>query len=640
MQAQTQNVQAGTKSRCYRGKIETGDELEVGDDKDSRKTKHLRKKKVAQRKRTRDLYYTLDPLVPVCRRSPFAEKGCLPSGRTFLQLSNDTVDHLRKLKAERDGVSREKVRGVEDVQLTQLPNETDKHKRTPEGDQDMTKETRAVQGLAGARQAQVALGGVWALHGGFSEGMLSSSQMLLLELDTTRLTVLRVSEGLRRLFRHLPRDNNIVGECLLHYVDQCSANVLRSSTKERSEPGKGNKFNMTLRTWQHHSIVIPMLFVVQRIGAHVPGTELFVLSQLESPLESDSSTLDHGWTMERMRDLCGVYELDASKSTHPPWYTEEVMNSLEPQDAQVGWVNASINSLMSSDSSRLTIQNVAGPLGINPSHANSWTGQLKSISMKLTQLHLTFDMKSDMVSMCSMHVRFKLPKIAGELRTPWMKLACFQLDGTASNLLGASTRSKQIRMFAMHSPDGLRILVMHFRISHATPNAAAHAHTTDPTYVVSMQCCHTRELEISSQGFISKGDLLNSANEPIMTFVEHYSKTENADRALISSMLLEEEDSDEPAAAAAAPPAAAVAAAAATSSATSSAVGHMHRKAAHISNGGKAALTLADVSGAATVATGRAGGGGFPAQRGGISLPPIYTKPESSPAATAKWGML
>jgi len=624
MQAHTENVQAGTKSRCYKGKIETGDELEVGDDKDSRKTKHLRKKKVAQRKRTRDLYYNLDPLVPVCKRSPFAEKGCLPSGRTFLQLSNDTVDHLRKLKEERDGVSREKVRGVEDVQFKQLPNETDNQKRSPEGDQDMTTGTRAVQGLAGARHAQVALGGVWALHGGFSEGMLSSSQMLLLELDTTRLTVLRVSEGLRRLFRHLPRDNNIVGECLLHYVDQSSATVLRSSTKKRSEPGKGNTFNMTLRTWQHHSIVIPMLFVVQRIGAHVPGTELFVLS----PLESDSSTLDHGWTIERMRDLCGVYELDASKSTHPPWYTEEVMNSLEPQDAQVGWVNASINSLLSSDSSRLTIQNVAGPLGINPFHANSWTGQLKSISMKLTQLHLTFDMKSDMVSMCSMHVRFKLPKIAGELRTPWMKLACFQLDGTASSLLGASTRSKQIRMFAMHSPDGLRILVMHFRISHATPSAAAHVHSTDPTHVVSMQCCHSRELEISSHGFISKGDLLNSANEPIMTFVEHYSKTENADRALISSMLLEEEDTDP---AAAAPPAAASAASAASAAATSSAaVGHMHRKAAHSSNGGKAALTLADVSGAATAAAGRAGGGGFPAQRGGISLPPIYTKPESS----------
>jgi hypothetical protein len=618
MQAHTQNVQAGTKSRCYRGKIETTDELEVGDDKDSRKTKHLRKKKVAQRKRTRDLYYNLDPLVPVCKRSPFAEKGCLPSGRTFLQLSNDTVDHLRKLKEERDGVSRGKVRGVEDVQFKQLPNETDKQKRSPEGDQDMTKETRAVQGLAGARHAQVALGGVWALHGGFSEGMLSSSQMLLLELDTTRLTVLRVSEGLRRLFRHLPRDNNIVGECLLHYVDQSSATVLRSSTKKRSEPGKGNTFNMTLRTWQHHSIVIPMLFVVQRIGSHVPDTELFVLSPLESPLESDSSTLDHGWTIERMRDLCGVYELDASKSTHPPWYTEEVMNSLEPQDAQVGWVNASINSLLSSDSSRLTIQNVAGPLGINPFHANSWTGQLKSISMKLTQLHLTFDMKSDMVSMCSMHVRFKLPKIAGELRTPWMKLACFQLDGTASSLLGASTSSKQIRMFAMHSPDGLRILVMHFRISQATRSAAAHAHSTDPTHVVSMQCCHSRELEISSQGFISKGDLLNSANEPIMTFVEHYSKTENADRALISSMLLEEDDSDQPAAAAAA---------AATSSAAG---GRMHRKAAHSSNGGKAALTLADVSGAATAAAGRAGGGGFPAQRDGISLPPIYTKQESS----------
>ena len=66
---------------------------------------HLRTKKVKQRKRTRDLYYALDPLVPVREDLSQVEKGCLPSRRTFLQLQNDARAHLHELKVQRDAAA-------------------------------------------------------------------------------------------------------------------------------------------------------------------------------------------------------------------------------------------------------------------------------------------------------------------------------------------------------------------------------------------------------------------------------------------------------------------------------------------------------------------------------------------------------
>jgi hypothetical protein len=92
-------------------------------------------------------------------------------------------------------------------------------------------------------------------------------------------------------------------------------------------------------------------------------------------------------------------------------------------------------------------------------------------------------------------------------------------------------------------------------------------------------------LEKSSQVFISKGDLLNSVNKPIMTFVEHYSKTGNTDRVLISSMLFEE-DKDDPATASR------VVAPSAPVATSSTAVGKKHRQVTHSSNGERTVLTL------------------------------------------------
>jgi hypothetical protein len=222
---------------------------------------------------------------------------------------------------------------------------------------------------------------------------------------------------------------------------------------------------------------------------------------------------------------------------------EEVLDSLEPPDAQTGWINMAINNFMSRESSKLTLQCGPGGTGFNPFLFSTWTRQFKNAMMKLTQLHFTFDLKRDNVPIFSTHVRLKLPRLAGGLRTPWMKMGFWTLDGTPVDL---PTRSKQIRMFALHGPDGqLRILVMHFRIYSATPNLA-HAHDTDPAHVLAMQCCHTRELCVSSHGFSSTGELLNSANEAFLAFLSHYNQTECVDPAVMLSTVLDEDDAEAP----------------------------------------------------------------------------------------------
>ena len=161
------------------------------------RTKRVQEQKVAQRKRTRDLYHNLDPLVPTFTRPALEEKGSLPSGRTFLQLAEDTVEHIRNMRAQRR-IEEQNICGC-------------------------TGTSR------GARWTHIAM------------GMLSSNQLYLLEVEKPQLTVSRISEGLRSLFRHLPRENTIIGECLSHYVDLASAQLLRSVLQESNETGTGER---------------------------------------------------------------------------------------------------------------------------------------------------------------------------------------------------------------------------------------------------------------------------------------------------------------------------------------------------------------------------------------------------------------
>ena len=202
--------------------------------------------KKLKRKLTRDLHYALDPLVPVFMRAPLAEKGCLPSKRTFLQLQDDTIEHLTRLKAEWNTGSTTSTRN-------------------------------AAQG-EGKKGCSETLGDLFAL------GMLSSSQLLLLEVEVSGFIVHRMSAGLQAYFRHHPRDRSIIGECLLHYVDLPSATKLRSAAKNADTakstrtPDRTLGMHICLRTFRHVGSVAPVAFSVKRFGARMPGTcELWML---------------------------------------------------------------------------------------------------------------------------------------------------------------------------------------------------------------------------------------------------------------------------------------------------------------------------------------------------------------------------
>jgi hypothetical protein len=179
-------------------------------------------------------------------RAPLAEKGCLPSKRTFLQLQDDTIEHLTRLKAEWNTGS------------------TTSTRHAAQGD--------------GKNGCSETLGDLLAL------GMLSSSQLLLLEVEVSGFIVHRMSAGLQAYFRHHPRDRSIIGECLLHYVDLPSATKLRSAAKNADTakstrtPDRTLGMHICLRTFRHVGSVAPVAFSVKRVGARMPGTcELWML---------------------------------------------------------------------------------------------------------------------------------------------------------------------------------------------------------------------------------------------------------------------------------------------------------------------------------------------------------------------------
>jgi hypothetical protein len=235
------------------------------------------KGKKAQRKRTRDLHYNLDPLVPASTRSALEEKGSLPSGRTFLQLAEDTVEHLRNLKAGRHTAEQNRGGPSPDLARPVVIGCTSTGKggwRTEGKSKSFEKEMLDVIAM----------------------GMLSSTQLLLIEVDKPRLTVMRISEGLRAFFRHLPRLNAIVGESICDYVELSSANLLRAVVQEQSEAGGGgggggggqeklqyeyasrSTFDITLRTWPAPGLVLSRGFSVQRLALQGSDTELWILS--------------------------------------------------------------------------------------------------------------------------------------------------------------------------------------------------------------------------------------------------------------------------------------------------------------------------------------------------------------------------
>eukprot|EP00802_Teleaulax_amphioxeia_P002714 Tamp_02717.p1 GENE.Tamp_02717~~Tamp_02717.p1 ORF type:complete len:384 (-),score=76.37 Tamp_02717:2992-4059(-) len=329
---------------------------------------HLRKKKVMQRKRTRDLYYALDPLVPVRGELVLGEKGSLPSRRTFLQLQNDARAHLRDLKVQRDAAA----------------------SRRPAG--PGAKSDSAAAGGAG--------GGSAALHRSMMrEGMLASSQLLLLEVSTASWAVLRTSRGLRLLFSKHPRGAcAIEGECLLHYVEAQDTSVLRAAC--RAPVGAGApEFTIGLRTFEASFTTIRKCRV-QRIASHLPEQQLFMLSLLVAvprPVRPD-----WGWSVAKMRDMCGIYEFDTKSpfaATLPPWQVEPIFDSVErdfvngaPAAAMLSSWNAVAElAVRSNIVTAELLQRLVGPSLV----WSSWTEHCRKLLHGLVQLHVFFDVKSD-----------------------------------------------------------------------------------------------------------------------------------------------------------------------------------------------------------------------------------------------------
>ena len=285
---------------------------------DQAEKKVLREKKVAQRSRTRSLYDELDPLVPLSARPPMAEKGSLGSKRTFLQLQDDTVDHLRNLKAQRDGS------GAPRDSSTKTPKSN-----TARGN----KKVAAVSIEQGTADGHCEL---------LAEGMLASTHLLLLELDTRGWLVLRASRGLRALYRYHPRRDGIVGECLLHYVAMDDAKLMRATV---STPGGcASEFEVHLRTWEHNYMGTSA-FHVQRCGSNVPHRDVLILTPHKSSVHT-STAQDVGWSVAKMRDLCGVYSFDANRTTQAPWRTEMHLESVQPMDVNVGWFHVGVSQVL------------------------------------------------------------------------------------------------------------------------------------------------------------------------------------------------------------------------------------------------------------------------------------------------------
>lgn len=465
-------------------------------------------RKVAQRKRTRDLYDKLDPLVPVSATRPAeAEKGSLSSKRTFLQLQDDTIEHLRKLKVERVRRARDGCRPV-GLHCGDAPAGDLQPRRRPDPEETTD----------------------------FMHAMLSSP-MLLIEVDVSAWTVVRASAGVRELYRYHPRgDDTLVGECLLHYLDLADTTALRAAVQQQScGPGQvADAPDILLRTFTHESHMQCCKFRVQRFGSWTQERELLMLHPLAPTrdflprlgIEPTRCAHAFGWTMEKMRDMSAIYKYDWSNTTLPPWVLEEQLGHLE---AGGGYCQSALARLFSMQTSQDVVHSLVAPQGTSPSIFNTWSTRLKTLLHDMCEMHFTFDAMSETFDrpILTIHIRLRMPGAAGALRTPWVLLDRFALDGSsASSIPGAG---KEIRVFAQScGEDELRLCSLYFRHDHGDKSSLRRA------------CYHTRQWVVDGQCMRISGELFPSAPETPMPFTETFKRVGDADPALISSLLASE----------------------------------------------------------------------------------------------------
>jgi hypothetical protein len=111
---------------------------------------------------------------------------------------------------------------------------------------------------------------------------------------------------------------------------------------------------------------------------------------------------DWGWSVAKMRDMCGIYEFDTKSpfaATLPPWQVEPIFDSVErdfvngaPAAAMLSSWNAVAElAVRSNIVTAELLQRLVGPSLV----WSSWTEHCRKLLHGLVQLHVFFDVKSD-----------------------------------------------------------------------------------------------------------------------------------------------------------------------------------------------------------------------------------------------------
>ena len=232
------------------------------------------------------------------------------------------------------------------------------------------------------------------------EAMLSSTQLLLLEVNTKSWAVQRVSQGLRQLFVNHPRvPGTVEGECLLHYVSVSHTSALRDACRgPASNGGDGAVQDLStadltigLRTFGDGFMSIRHCRV-QRVASHLSEQELFMLTALTDVPRC--ITQDRGWSVEKMRDLCGIYEYDATSplaDTLRPWQVEALIDTIENSEGEENWQGLGMGAFRTNDMAAAVLQKLTG---LAPALWTSWSDAARKLLFSMLQIHVTFDMKA------------------------------------------------------------------------------------------------------------------------------------------------------------------------------------------------------------------------------------------------------
>lgn len=385
--------------------------------------------------------------------------------------------------------------------------------------------------------------------------MLSSSMLFLLEVDVSAWTVLRASAGVRALYRYHPRGgDSIVGECLLHYIDLGDTTALRTAAQKRLAPGQvADAPDVLLRTFMHGGGMQCFRFRVQRFGSSSQDKELLMLHpfcgqllpEVGSMPELSACSYSCGWTMEKMRDMSGIYKYDWNNTTLPPWVLDAQLGHME---AGGGCSQMALVRLFSTQTSKDAVHSLVAPQGTSPTVFNTWSTRLKTLLHNMCEMQFTF-FRSDTCAtpILTIHIRLRMPGAAGALRTPWVLFDRFTLDGTsASKLPGAG---KEIRVLAQSCGlDELRLCSLYFRSG--VPDQIYPGDRSD-TSPPGRTCYHTRQWVLDGRSMRISGELSPTSHETPMPFIESFKRVEDADRALVSSLLASESIGDAELAAAA-----------------------------------------------------------------------------------------